>query len=308
MFISETHAPFSGVVVPILTPLNSQEEVDVKGIRRLVDFLIERGVDGIFALGTTGEVPRLTQQQRHSVLEATVESIAGRVPFYAGISSHGGTRQSITFRREAEALGADCTVFTLPYYFRIDDVDEQEEFFLQVADGATKPILLYNIPWAVTSTIDLEVVERLSLHPCIAGIKDSRGDKAYLTSLARMRKPGKFHVFCGHDELLELSRELNLDGVVTSASNVLPSSTVAFWRESAPYFERIARLNALNAAAPESSTNGLVVRKLILERLGVIGSTMTHPHTRFDQQAMARIMAFADEVAEWECATHAEAR
>ncbi len=307
MRISNRTSGLRGVVVPILTPLNSNEEVDVRGIRRLADFLIERGVDGIFALGTTGEVPRLTPQQRRTVLEATAEAVAGRVPFYAGVNSHGGTRQAIACRKEAEAIGADCTVFTLPYYFRIDDTDEQEEFFLKVADDAEKPVLLYNIPWAVTSSIDLDVAERLSSHPCIGGIKDSRGDAEYLTALSRLRRPGEFSVFCGHDDLLDLARELPLDGVVTSASNVLPASTSEYWRDGGSRLERIRRLNALNLAAPLSSTNGLVVRKLILEHLGIIGSTMTQPHTRFDAAAEARILAFAEEVAEWECAAHASA-
>lgn len=307
MHISDHTPGLSGVVVPILTPLDSHEEVDVPGIRRLVDFLIERGVDGIFALGTTGEVARLTPQQRRAVLEATAEAVAGRVPFYAGVNSHGGTRQAIVCRKEAEAIGADCTVFTLPYYFRIDDADEQEEFFLRVAEDARKPVLLYNIPWAVTSSIDIEVAERLASHPCIGGIKDSRGNVEYLTALSRLRRPGEFRVFCGHDDLLDLARELHLDGVVTSASNVLPSSTSVYWKEGGSRLERIHRLNALNLAAPTSSTNGLVVRKLILEHLGIIGSTMTQPHTRFDAEAVARIIAFAEEVAEWECAAHAGA-
>jgi len=295
-----------GVIVPMLTPLNKDESVDVAAIARLADFLVKGQVHGIFALGTTGEVSRLDSAEQLRATEAVVSAVDGRLPVYAGISAHAGTRQTLENLKRAEGAGADFAVVTLPYYFPIEDADEQTEFFLRIADAATCGVLLYNIPWTVVASIKLETIGRLASHPNIIGIKDSSGDRDYLRQLIALRDPDSFRVLCGHEGLFDPELLRETDGVVSSSANIIPSSVSKAWKsiqtpEAGEYLERINEVNALNECTPYSSTTGIVVRKRVLAHWGLIQPTTTQPHTRFTQSDLEKIEALANKAAEWEC-------
>ena len=291
--------------MPMVTPLNENESVDTDAVARLVDFLIGGGVDGIFTLGTTGEVSRLSSAECQRAIEAAVVAVAGRLPVYAGISAHAGTKQTLENLRQAESAGADFVVVTLPYYFPIEEVGEQIEFFLKIADAASCGILLYNIPWTVVAPIQIETIERLMQHPNIIGIKDSSGDRDYLTQMIALRDPDSFRVLCGHEGLFDPVLLRETDGIVSSSANILPSSVSKMWKQinsidCERYLERIAKVNGLNDCTPYSSTTGLVLRKRVLSHLNLIQPIATHPHTQFKPSDLEKIEALAEEVAEWE--------
>lgn len=294
-----------GVVVPMVTPLQPDESVDTEAFAPFVDFLLQGGVNGIFALGTTGEVSRLDAVEHRQVVEATVAAVAGRTPVYAGIGAHAGTRKTLGNLKQIEAAGADFGVVTLPYYFPITDVNEQVDFFARVADAASFGILLYNIPWTVAASILPETLERLAGHPNIIGIKDSSGDRDYFERLLSLRDPDSFHVLCGHEGLFDPELLCRSDGMVSSSANILPASVSKAWKNiegsgAKRYLDRVAEVNAMNDCAPYSSTTGLVLRKLVLSRLGLIQPVTTHPHTRFSPEDLEKIDALADTVSEWE--------
>jgi 4-hydroxy-tetrahydrodipicolinate synthase len=298
----------SGLVVPMVTPLHTDETVDTAAIGRLVEFLLERGSEGIFTLGTTGEVSRLSTAERSAAIAATVEAVAGRVPVYAGVAAQ-STRQAVIHRREAEMLGVDYTVATLPYYFPIEDAGEQEDFFLRLLEGASCPVLLYNIPWTVVAPIKLSVVVKLADHPKLAGIKDSSGDVSCLQNLAALRSAfPHLRVLCGHDALLREACALRLDGIVSSTANVLPRSVAKFWQAGqnaevelcAELHGRFDLVNDFNGGMPYSSTTGLVLRKILLARLGLIQPFTTHPHARLAPEVHGDITVLASKIAAWE--------
>jgi len=294
-----------GVIVPMVTPLNADESMDTGAVERLVNFLIGGGVHGIFTLGTTGEISRLDPGECLRTIKAVVSAVNGRLPVYAGISAHAGTKQTLRNLKQAERAGADFVVVTLPYYFPIEDVGEQIEFFLKIADAATCGILLYNIPWTVVASIQMETIECLAQHPNIIGIKDSSGDRDYLKQLLSLRDPESFRVLCGHEDLFEPALLRETDGIVSSSANILPSSVSRMWKQinsidSERYLERIVKVNGLNHCAPYSSTAGLVLRKRVLSHLNLIQPIATRPHTQFTQGDLEKIEALAEEVAEWE--------
>jgi len=289
----------------MVTPLNADESVDTDAVERLVDFLTDGGVDGIFTLGTTGEISRLNPGECLRAIEAVVAAVDGRLPVYAGISAHAGTKQALQNLKQAENAGADYAVVTLPYYFPIEEVGEQIEFFLKIADAATCGILLYNIPWTVVASIKLETIGRLASHPNIIGIKDSSGDRDYLRQLIALRDPDSFRVLCGHEGLFDPELLQETDGVVSSSANIIPSSVSKMWKkinsiDCERYLERIDKVNGLNDCAPYSSTTGMVLRKRVLSHLNLIQPIATHPHTQFTQGDLEKIEALAEEVAEWE--------
>ena len=106
---------FSGVIPPMISPLTDEKEVDQPAIARLVDYLIEGGVNGLFVLGTSGEGPRLTLQQNRQVIGATVRQAKGRVPVLAGVLQP-STHRTLEAVAIAEEAGADALVVTSPYY------------------------------------------------------------------------------------------------------------------------------------------------------------------------------------------------
>ncbi|MGE4489030.1 MAG: dihydrodipicolinate synthase family protein [Kiritimatiellales bacterium] len=300
----------SGVIVPMVTPLNPDESPDLPAIGKLVDFLVDRDVHGIFTLGTTGEVSRLSPDDCLRTIESTVEAVNGRLPVYAGISAATGTQQTLKNLKRAEAAGVDFTVATLPYYFPVEDLEEQVEFFLKVADTATRGILLYNIPWTVVAPIQVETIKRLVEHPNIIGIKDSSGDRDYLEQMIALRNPESFRILCGHEGLFSDTDLLSqTDGIISSTANILPSTVSNLWkniiggRDTQIDLERIGKVNSLNRCAPYSSTVGLALRKLVLSHFGLIQPVVSQPHTRFSPEDLKQIHALAEKIADWENVT-----
>jgi len=297
-----------GVIVPMVTPLNEDESVDTAAVQPLVDFLVNGGVHGIFVLGTTGEVSRLSPDECLRTVETVVSAVNHRLPVYAGVSAPTGTQQTLKNLKRAEQAGADFAVATLPYYFPVEDIEEQVEFFLKVADAASCGVLLYNIPWTVVAQIKVETVERLINHPNIIGIKDSSGDRTYLENMIAMRDPDSFRVLCGHEGLFDPGLLCRTDGVISSTANILPASISKMWAsitsaDVCQYLERITKVNGLNRCAPYSSTVGLALRKLILSHFDLIQPVVTQPHTRFTPADYEQIAALAKEVAVWENVT-----
>jgi 4-hydroxy-tetrahydrodipicolinate synthase len=159
-----------GIIPPIATPLTPAEEVDAQGMRRLVSYLLDAGVHGIFVLGATGEFAYLRDRERVRAIEAAVEAVDGRVPVIAGISDV-GTRQVIERCRAAQGAGADFVVCTAPYYSPLRQPWIYEHLRTIACETGAR-LLLYNVP-PVATPIDPETIARLAEIENVVGIKDS---------------------------------------------------------------------------------------------------------------------------------------
>ncbi len=211
----------SGLIVPMITPLNEDESLDEAGLERVVEHAIAGGVSGIFLLGSSGEMASLNSAVKERLVRAVVAQVSGRVKVMVGIG-HTGTRLVLEHGRPLARLGADAVVITAPYYFRYSQ-PELATHFLTIAHALDTPVVLYNIPQLVKLTLDPETVARLVEDPLIVGIKDSAGDmEAFDKFLAlRAAAPG-FEVSQGAERMAAESALRGADGLVLGLANVAP--------------------------------------------------------------------------------------
>ena len=164
---------FQGIIVPILTPLNGDESVDTRSLRRLVDYLLDAGVYGIWASGTTGEFPALPDADRVLTIETVVDQVAGRVPVIANISNP-STRLTVDLARAVEESGVDGIAATPPYYYA-NAQDEITDHFRHIHDRVPLPLWVYHIPQNVKTAVAPGTVAALAAEGAVVGIKDSSG-------------------------------------------------------------------------------------------------------------------------------------
>jgi 4-hydroxy-tetrahydrodipicolinate synthase len=208
-----------GIVVPLVTPLLPDGDLNERVLRDVIDALVP-DVDGLFALGSSGELAWLPDDVAVRVARIAVEQVAGRVPVYLGVSETGTAR---TLERTAcfADAGADYLVVTTPFYYPVVSEPRLIDHFAAVADRAPVPIVLYNIPSHTHCRLTPFVVEALADHPRIAGIKDSTGDWAAFDRILALRSDG-FRVLQGHERLAAVALWSGADGLITSVANFAP--------------------------------------------------------------------------------------
>lgn len=210
-----------GIVVPMISPVTPGGELDEKGVRRVVDHLVEGGVDGFMMLGTNGEGPSFSLPQRQRMIEVGVEQAGGRVRVYAGI---GGTcaSESVAFGRGALERGADGLVAHLPPYFPLSP-EEMVAFYRHLAERIDGPLFIYNMPPTTHMSIPVECLEELSDHPRILGVKDSENDiERFEKVIDTFRGRSDFAVFVGAAVLGVQTLAHGATGVVPSSGNLVP--------------------------------------------------------------------------------------
>ncbi|MGA5759713.1 dihydrodipicolinate synthase family protein [Nonomuraea bangladeshensis] len=272
---------FRGVVPPIVTPLTTEGEVDAASLERLVEFLIEAGVDALFALGSSGESAFLTDSRRDRALEVVIRTAAGRVPVLAGCIET--TTPRVIERAEIAAkLGADAVVVTPPFYARVHPV-EVDRHFRAVKAAVEVPLLAYDVPVSVHTKLTVEQTLTLAADGVIDGLKDSSGDDVGFRQvvLGTAGMPG-FSALTGHEVVVDAMMLAGADGAVPGLANVDPHGYVrllracaeARWADARAEQDRLARLfRIVEAASPDSaggSTRGVGAFKTALALRKVI--------------------------------------
>jgi len=212
---------FTGVIPPMITPLTADEEIDLPAVRRIVNFTIEGGVDGLFILGSNGEGAVLRRSACQALAEATVEAAAGRVPVMAGVLET-STARVIEGMRALSGRGLDAYVVTNPFYFSGFNNAELVDHFRRAAEAADLPVLAYNIPQNTKACMNADAVMKLMDVPNIAGIKDSSGDWTEFQAILSGRTNPDFVVLQGMQSLAAVSLIAGADGLVPGHANVYP--------------------------------------------------------------------------------------
>jgi len=205
-----------------VTPFKDDYSLDEKGLRRLINYLIEEEkVDGLVPCGTTGESPTLDHEEHHRVIEITIEETRGRVPVIAGTGSN-CTQEAILMTKRAEDAGADATLQVGPYYNK-PTMDGMLAHFEAIAKNTRLPIFIYNIPGRTGRNIDPATLIKLSEIDNIIGIKDACGDLIQTMEVIRgtKRKGKNFYVLCGEDALTYPLMALGGDGAISAVANVI---------------------------------------------------------------------------------------
>lgn len=278
-----TRAQLRGTaIVPLVTPATPEGTVDAPALTRVVEHILAGGCQGLMVCGTTGEFASLTVAQRSATVRLALAAVRGRALVFGGV---GDTclEHSLTLARECFAAGADAVVGNLPSYYPLTP-EMMEGYFRRLADGAGGPVYLYNIPQTTRQSIPLEVVERLSHHPGIAGIKDSEPDPARQEQLARMFAGREdFAVFCGSVAMTSRSLRAGADGFVPGSGNFLPALARQLMDQLVagdPAADATQqRVDAINAVYQKGRTISQVFAalKAIMEILGLCGREVFPP-------------------------------
>jgi len=222
-------APFHGIFCPMLTPLNHDEKIDEASLRRLIDFLVDGGVHGIWVMGTTGEFPLLLETERARAVALTVEHVAGRVPVIANVGDS-STALALRHARHAVEAGADALACTPPHYY-LHSMDEVMTHYrtLKLA-FPEQPLFIYNIPQTVKVRMTLEATLQLAREGTASGIKDSQNDLQWFRALAAAireeQRESQFRLFLGTRTLIDLGVVAGAHGAIPANSNVVPRACV----------------------------------------------------------------------------------
>jgi 4-hydroxy-tetrahydrodipicolinate synthase len=214
----------TGVSVAMVTPFNKDESINEKQLRNLVNFLIDKGVNGLVPVGTTGEFVNMTFDERAKVIEIVVDEVRGRVPVIAG-TGESGTKMVIDATNKATDLGADAVLIVTPYYLK-PKAKGLYDHYQQICENTDIPIIMYNIPACTGIELPWTVVEDLVDIENIVGIKDSSGDYKYFSALLE-KVSDKISVLIGWDENVLGALAGGAAGCILGSANVIPQ----FWLE-----------------------------------------------------------------------------
>lgn len=216
----------SGVIPPLVTPVDGDGEIDRASVDRLVGFQLDAGVDGIFLGGSTGEVALLDSRRQAELLDVATSAVAGAVPVLAGAIDT-GTARVIERARHAVEHGADAVVVTPPFYVQPNGA-EITEHYRRVSAAVGAPVVAYDIPSAVGSRLTPDVVAELAESKTVVALKDSSGDLVTFRDITRHR-PG-FPALTGSELLADVAIDLGAHGLVPGLGNVDPHGYVRLYR------------------------------------------------------------------------------
>jgi len=208
---------FKGCFTAIVTPFK-KGEVDEKALRDLIQFQLEKGVDGLVPCGTTGESPTLSFEEHKRVIRITVEEVKGRVPVIAGAGSN-NTKEAEELVRFAKQVKADAALVITPYYNK--PTPKGLEAHYRYLNQIGFPIIIYNVPSRTGVNISPATVGRLSQLPNIVGIKEASGDMDQISSIISLCRDD-FSVLSGNDSHTLPILSLGGTGIISVVSNIVP--------------------------------------------------------------------------------------
>lgn len=216
---------FTGIITPIVTPFNRDDEsINISAMHKLVDHLIDRGVSGIFPMGSNGEFHTLEFEEKVQFAKEVIDYVDKRVPVYVGTGAC-STKETIALSKKAEELGADALSVITPYFIKPTD-NELIGFYKSVAESVHIPIILYNIPKNTGVNISKEVLKELSKTPNVQGIKDSSGDLDNLKGYIDVTTGTQVHVLVGSDSKILRGFQMGASGAIAGTSNLITDTLV----------------------------------------------------------------------------------
>ncbi len=265
---------FEGLMPALVTPFDEDGEIDLQATEAVVERHIEAGVDGISALGSTGEFSHLTGSERRRFAEALVGMIDGRVPLVVGVGTT-GTREAVDLARHAESVGADGVLSVSPFYWKVGE-EALFRHFVTVAESVEIPTLVYNFPMLTGIDLSPALVGRLAAEcPNLVGIKDTVKEYMHTVSVLREAKEPRpdFTVLVGFEDQILPALLAGADGAICGLSNITPELFVGLVRafesgdlaKATELHRRILPLMAIYTL----SDPGLGAAKLAMKKLGV---------------------------------------
>ena len=212
-----------GSLVALVTPLNEDGSVDYDSLKKLIDWHIDEGTNGIVSVGTTGESATLNVKEHLDVIDFTIKHVGKRIPVIAGTGAN-ATNEAIELSQEAKLKGADYVLLVTPYYNKPNQ-NGLIKHYEEIANKVDIPQILYNVPSRTACDLKPSSVEILSKHQNIIGIKEAVDDFRRIRELIDITQiSDNFSVFSGDDPTFLESMNLGAHGVISVAANVIPRS------------------------------------------------------------------------------------
>lgn len=222
---------FYGIIPPVPTIFDENLELDRRGMGKLIDFLIEEGVNGLFFLGSGGEFNHMSLEERKEVAAFATDYVKGRVPVLIGTGGT-NTREIISLNRHAKEIGADGVVIINPYYWPLTE-ENLLAHYGEIAENTEISILLYNFPDLTGQDLTPEIVIKLvDKYPNIVGIKETVDTAGHIREMilkVKSRYP-YFSVMAGFDDHLLNTLALGGDGAISASGNFAPELTVGIYQ------------------------------------------------------------------------------
>ncbi len=294
---------YHGVVVPMITPINRNGDVDIPAVERIIENFAKNNVHAL-VMGTTGEGNSVPVAQGAKMIEAASKTAAGRILIYAGLAGNCISEQ-YEAAKHFVAAGADVIAATLPCYYALTE-DQMFKYYKDLADVLTVPLMLYNITITTHMSIPLDIIERLSHHPNIVGLKDSENNIPRLEeALAIFADRDDFAYFCGCAANSAKSLSLGADGIVPSVGNYYPKlfqdlflagveGNTALADELQQEAIDVAKINTAGLTLGQS----LAGLKVIMNMAGLCEEYMLPPLTELDADTVSRIREQAKPIVE----------
>jgi len=219
-----------GAYTALITPMTETGAVDYDGFRRLIQFQITEGIDGIVPLGTTGENPTLDEDEEDKLIEIAVKEASGKIPVIVGAGSN-DTKHMVSYVERAKKMGADAALVVTPYYNKPNDDGLLRHF--EAATSVGIPVIVYNIASRTGRNIPTPLMKDIAKIQGIAGVKESSGDLNQMgdvireIAIPRKAEGGKFWVLSGDDTFTLALTSMGGDGVISVISNLLPAKVKA---------------------------------------------------------------------------------
>ena len=213
---------FNGTATAMITPFGKDGGVNYAAFGRMIDFQIENGTDVLVVLGTTGEPPTMTEEEKEEVMRFSVRRAAKRAKVVFGTGSN-STAHAVEASRKAEKLGADGLLAVTPYYNKCTQ-NGLYEYYKAIADAVSIPVICYNVPPRTGVNIRPETAARIADIENIAGIKEACGNMEQIVTTARMIR-GKCDLYSGDDHLNLPILAIGGAGLISVSSNIFPRET-----------------------------------------------------------------------------------
>ncbi|MFD2262865.1 dihydrodipicolinate synthase family protein [Lacibacterium aquatile] len=293
---------FTGVVPPVVTPLNKDFSVDYPSFTRTLENLIDGGVHGLFVLGSTSEVIFHEDAARRAIIDHAVKVNNGRLPIFVGTIDP-TTERVINHTKTAKAAGADAVVVTAPFYTRTSQ-PEIVDHFRYIKDAVDIPIIAYDIPVCVHVKLERKTTVTLAKEGAIAGVKDSSGDDGNLRYVLQdMAGDPNFFGMTGSEIMVDTALAMGSHGVVPGLANVDPHGYVKLWNcvqkgdfaGAKAEQERLLRLFEMvwiSLGRTSAGSAGVGAFKTAMRSLGIIKTnTMALPQRSLNDEEAAKIDA-----------------
>lgn len=221
---------FEGIITPIVTPFHRDEDqsINYEATEKLIDHLIDHGVNGIFILGSNGELHVVDENEKVEFAKKVIEIVNKRVPVFVGTGCC-STRETVRLSKKMEELGADALSVITPYFLKPTNANLYAHY-KAVADSVNIPIVLYNIPKATGCPLDPELVDQLADIENIKAIKDSSGELERIQAYADIAKRKDFELLIGSDSKISYAYGLGATAAVAGTSNVIVDTLVSLDR------------------------------------------------------------------------------